>query len=144
MSFCSFVIANHNKIYGPVNCAKSHERFIFIFHHSLQRTLRTLAEQLFNTPCSVHKERRRRLHHEPNQTSFKLLLITRLAAQSEEPHSSLSHHCDLHQTRGANARRAVTSSLTRHISLCIHIRMRMRGLQLLRLLLLFNVLVVLG
>lgn len=41
MSFCSFVIENHNKIYGSVNCTESHERFIFIHHASSQRTLRT-------------------------------------------------------------------------------------------------------
>lgn len=44
MSFCSFVIENHNKIYGSVNCTESHERFIFIHHASSQRTLRTFPE----------------------------------------------------------------------------------------------------
>lgn len=44
MSFCSFVIENHNKIYGSVNCTESHERFIFIHHASSQRTLRTYPE----------------------------------------------------------------------------------------------------
>lgn len=44
MSFYSFVIENHNKIYGSVNCTESHERFIFIHHASSQRTLGTFPE----------------------------------------------------------------------------------------------------
>lgn len=44
MSFSSFVIENHNKIYGSVNCTESHERFIFIHHASSQRTLGTFPE----------------------------------------------------------------------------------------------------